>query len=176
VAQAQALVAAFYQRFHGLLQVTPHPKELAHALALLTAHGEAKAYFLLVYAQQEASTTAYQPRFFGGILPYLPQALAAYEARIAQATQVRTQQAAARERRLHERYLTWQQAQCAQRRAALSSAELSALEDAQRTRLVAAGTAPVALDLAVRIAVDDVLATQAALLTFAVWRQQEEGQ
>src|SRR5262249_60926423 len=116
VAQAQALVAAFYQRFHGLSQVTAHPKELAHALEILTAHGEAKASFLLTYAQQEASTTAYQPRFFGGILSYLPQALAAYEARSTQATRVQTQQSAAA-RRWHECYLTWRQQQLGQLRA-----------------------------------------------------------
>jgi hypothetical protein len=177
VAQAQALVRAFRQRFHGCAEGTAHPKELAHALDLLRAHGEVKAHFLLTYAQQAAPETAYQPQFFGGILPYLPRALAAYDAQTAQAAQVRTQQAAAREHRCYERYLAWQQEQCAQRRAALSHAELRALEDAQRTRLVATGTVPVALDLAVRWAIDDILMAQAPLPTFAVWRQQqEEGQ
>ena len=33
--QAEALVQQFYQRFHGLAQVSPSPKELAHATALL---------------------------------------------------------------------------------------------------------------------------------------------
>ena len=172
-AQAQALVDAFHQRFHGRAPGTAHPKELAHATQLLTEHGAAKAHFLLTYAQQTAPETAYQPKFFGGILPYLPEALAAYDAQARQAAQRRTQQAAAREQRCHERYLTWQQEQCAQLRAALPSTALMALEDAQRARLRAAGTALVALDMAVRVAIDNVLAAQAQLPTFEVWRQQE---
>ena len=128
---------------------------------------------LLTYAQQAAPETAYQPKFFGGILPYLPEALAAYDAQARQAAQRRTQQAAAREQRRHERYLAWQQEQCAQLRAALPSTALMALEDAQRARLRAAGTALVALDIAVRVAIDNVLAAQAQLPTFEVWRQQE---
>ena len=164
---------AFYQRFHGRAPGTAHPKELAHATQLLTEHGATKAHFLLTYAQQAAPETAYQPKFFGGILPYLPEALAAYDAQARQAAQRRTQQAAARERRRHERYLAWQQEQCAQLRAALPSTALMALEDAQRARLRAAGTALVALDIAVRVAIDNVLAAQAQLPTFEVWRQQE---
>ena len=134
-AQAQALVDAFHQRFHGRAPGTAHPKELAHATQLLTEHGATTAHFLLTYAQQAAPETAYQPKFFGGILPYLPEALAAYDAQARQAAQRRTQQAAAREQRCHERYLAWQQEQCAQLRAALPSTALMALEDAQRARL-----------------------------------------
>ena len=165
---------AFHQRFHGRAPGTAHPKELAHATQLLTEHGATTAHFLLTYAQQAAPETAYQPKFFGGILPYLPEALAAYEAQARQAAQRRTQQAAARERRRHERYLAWQQEQCAQLRAALPSTALMALEDAQRARLRAAGTALVALDIAVRVAIDNVLAAQAQLPTFEVWRRQQE--
>ena len=51
----------------------------------------------------------------------------------------------------------------AQRRAALPPAELAALEAEARARLVAAGTPAVALPLAVRVAVDQVLAAQAGL-------------
>jgi hypothetical protein len=40
-------VRQFYQRFYGLTQVTPGPKELTHATALLATYGEAKAQFLL---------------------------------------------------------------------------------------------------------------------------------
>ena len=171
--QAQALVDAFHQHFHGRAPGTVHPKELAHAMQLLTEHGATKAHFLLTYAQQAAPETDYQPKFFGGILPYLPEALAAYDAQARQAAQMRTQEAAAREQRCHEHYLTWQHEQCAQLRAALSREALMALEDAQRARLRAAGTALVALDMAVRVAIDNVLAAQAQLPTFEVWRQQE---
>ena len=56
----------FYQRFYGVTaEVTPRPKELAHATALLTTHGEAKAHFLLTFAHQAAAETHYQPQVFG---------------------------------------------------------------------------------------------------------------
>ena len=59
-------------------------------------------------------------------------------------------------------------------RAALSPAELAALEDTTRARLVAAGTASCTLPFAVRFAVDEVLDAQAGLLSFAAWRQTQE--
>src|SRR5207253_9476389 len=37
--QTEALVQQFYQRFHGRAQVTPTPKELTQATALLTTYG-----------------------------------------------------------------------------------------------------------------------------------------
>ena len=65
--QAEVLVRQFYQRFHGLAQVTPSPKELEHATALLAQHGAAQAHFLLAFAHQEAPATDYTPRVFGGM-------------------------------------------------------------------------------------------------------------
>src|SRR5262249_22543116 len=84
-AQAVALVRQFYQRFHGLAQVTPSPKELGQATAILTQHGAAKAQFLLAFVHQEAPTSHFAPQVFGGLLPYLPRALAIYETRAAPA-------------------------------------------------------------------------------------------
>jgi hypothetical protein len=167
-------VDAFYQRFHGLTQVTASPKELDHARQLLTEHGEAKAHFLLDFSHQAAPETAYQPQFFGGILPYLPRALAAYDAQATQAAQTTAQQATASERRWQERYLAWRQQALTQLRAALSPAELAALEDAQRAQLVAAGTPMCAQGLAVRLAVDETLEAQAGLPAFDAWRQTQE--
>jgi hypothetical protein len=174
-AQAAALVQQFYQRFHGLAQVTPAPQELAQATALLAQHGAAKAHFLLAFAHQEAPETRYTPRVFGGILHYLPHALAAYDAQAARATQAAAQHAAADERTWHERYLEWRQRELRRLRAALSPAELAALEATTRARLVAEGTAPCTLAFAVRFAVDEVLDAQAGLLSFAAWRQTQEG-
>ena len=48
--QAEALVQQFYQRFHGLAQVTPTAKELTQATALLTTHGREKAQYLLTFS------------------------------------------------------------------------------------------------------------------------------
>jgi hypothetical protein len=168
-------VAAFYQRFHGLTQVTASPKELAHARQLLSEHGAEYASFLLVYAQQAAAETHYHPRTFMGILHYLPAALAAAATRATQVAQAHRHQAAVAERRKHERYLLWRHQQLSQLRASLPPAELAALEAAQQTRLLAARTPAFTLPLAVRVAVDNILEAQAQLPTFEVWRQQQEG-
>src|SRR5262249_50706656 len=171
LAPAHALVTAFYQRFHGLADVTPHPKELAHATELLAQHDMAKAQFLPAFAQQEAPPTGYTPQAFGGTLPYLPRALAAYEARATPAT---TQQEAAATRTQREQYLTWEHHQVQQLRAALSAEALAALEAEAHARLVAEGTPAFALRMGVRAAVDQVLAVQAGLPAFEAWRQTQE--
>ena len=169
--QADALVRQFYQRFYGLAQVTPHPKELAHATELLATQGDAKAHFLLAFAHQAAGATHYQPQTFGGILHYLSQALATYDAR---ATQAATQHAAAAERTRREQYAQWRQQALAELRATRPPAELAALEAAQHARLVAEGTPACALGLAVRVAVDEALEAQAGLLAIAAWREAQE--
>ena len=167
----------FYQRFYGLTQVTPGPKELAHATALLAQHGAAKAQFLLAFAHQAAPETHYQPQVFGGIRQYLPRALAAYDAQATRATQAATQRAATDERTQHEQYHAWEQRAVDQLRATLPPAELAALEAQARARLVAEGKPEYTLRGAVRVAVDTVLAAQAGLPTFEGWRaQQEAGQ
>jgi hypothetical protein len=172
--QAVALVRQFYQRFHGRAQVTPTAKELAQATALLTAHGMGKAQYLLTFSYQAAQATRYDPQVFGGILHYLDRALAAYDARAAQGTQTMIRQAAADERTQREQYQAWEQRELEQRRAALLPEALAALEAEARARLVAAGTPAVALPLAVRVAVDQVLAAQAGLPAFEAWRQTQE--
>jgi hypothetical protein len=168
-------VQQFYQRFHGLTGVTPMAKELEHATALLAQYGEAKASFLLAFARQAAPATDYTPRVFGGILHYLPHALAAYDAQAARATQAAAQRTAADERACHERYLEWRQRELRRLRTALPPAELAALEYTTRARLVAAGTVPCTLEFSVRFAVDEALDAQAGLLSFEAWRQTQEG-
>jgi hypothetical protein len=158
-------VGQFYQRFHGLVQVTPSPKELAQATDLLTAHGAAKAHYLVDFSYQTARATQYQPQVFGGILHYLDRALVAYDAQTVRSTPAATQR---------EQYLAWEHQQLAHLRAALPSAALAALEAAARARLVAEGTPAVALSLAVRVAVDQALAAQAWLPAFEAWRQTPE--
>jgi hypothetical protein len=173
-AQAVALVQQFYQRFHGRAAVTPGPKELAQALELLAQHGAAKAHFLLAFAHQAAPETAYAPQTFMGIEHYLPRALAAYDTQATRATQEATQRAVAAERTQREQYQTWEHHAVDQLRAALPPAELAARAAAAQARLVAEGTPAVALPLAVRVAIDRVLAEQAGLPSFEAWRQTQE--
>ena len=74
-------------------------------------------------------------------------------------------------------YAQWRQDALAQLRATYPPAELAALEATQQARLVAEGTPACALRMGVRAAVDTVLAAQAGLPTFEVWRaRQEAGQ
>ena len=103
-----------------------------------------------------------------------PRALAAYDAQATRATQAATQRAAADERTQREQYQAWEQRQLAQLRTALLPEELAALEAEAHARLVAAGTPAVALPLAVRVAVDQVLAAQAGLPSFEAWQQTQE--
>jgi hypothetical protein len=170
-AQAVALVQQFYQRFSGRANVTPGPKELAQARALLAQHGAATAHFFVDFSHQAACATQYQPQTFMGIEQYLDRALAAYHAR---ATQVAAQRAAADERTQREQHLAWEYRQLEHLRAALPPAELAALEGEARDRLVAAGKPEYALTLDVRVAVDKVLAAQAGLPSFEDWRQTQE--
>ena len=109
-----------------------------------------------------------------GILHYLPAALAAAAARATQAAQARRHQAAVAERRCHERYLLWRHQQLAQLRASMPRAALEALEDAQQTRLVAAGPRPLRSGWPSGWRSTIVLETQAQLPTFEVWRQHHQ--
>jgi hypothetical protein len=137
-------------------------------------HGLEKAQYLLTFSHQAAQTTRYDPQVFGGILHYTDRALAAYDTRAVQGTYATTRQAAADERTQREQYQAWEQRQLAQLRMALPPEALAAREAEARARLVAAGTPAVALPLAVRVAVDQVLAAQAGLPAFEVWRQTQE--
>ena len=168
---ALALVTAFYQCFHRVRRAIPQPKELDQAVQLLAQHGAAKAQYLVDFSARVAPKTQYQPQTFGGILHYLPQALAAFDARMTQAT---TPQAEADARQWEERYVQWRQEALAQHRAALPPDELAALEAESRARLVAEGTRAFALGLAVRVAVDAALEVRAGLPSFADWRQTQE--
>jgi hypothetical protein len=155
--------------------VTPTAKELTQATTLLTAHGREKAQYLLTFSHQAAQATQYDPQFFGGILHYLDRALVAYDAQATRVSQAAAQRTAADERTWHERYLEWRQCEIRRLRAALSPAELAALEATTRACLVAAGTVPCTLEFSVRFAVDEALDAQAGLLSFEVWRQTQEG-
>jgi hypothetical protein len=168
---ATTLVQHFYQRFHGVAVGTPPARALDQAETLLAQHGAAAARFVVDFAWQQAQTTRYPMEHFGGLLPYVPRALAAYETRARQAT---TRQAAAATRRWQERYAQWRQEAVARLRATLPAADLAALEAAHQARLVAAGTPAYALGLAVRVAVDETLEARAGLPSFEDWRHTQE--
>src|SRR5262249_53924034 len=123
--QAHALVAHFYHRFHRRTQTTPQPKELEHARRIIATHGFDCALSFVHCSHRAAAETRYTPQTFGGILHYLPQAIAAYTSQIQHTT---TQQIAARETALREQYEMYRKEALAQAREALLPEERAALE------------------------------------------------
>jgi hypothetical protein len=150
---------------------TPAPTARAQATEVLAPHGAATAHSLVDLSRQAADATPYQPQPCGGLVHDLPRARAASDA---QATQASPRHAEAATRRWHELFVQWRQAPLARLRAALPAEELAALEAERRARLIADGAPAYTLGLAVRVAVDEVLAAQAGLPTFEVWRARQE--
>ena len=100
--QAEELVQRFYKRFHpNAPAASPKPKEMGQARALIQEHGFEQARYLVDFSYTEAAKTNYAPQTLGGILQYLPKALASYE-RKEQAHTRRQAQAEAEERRQEE--------------------------------------------------------------------------
>ena len=144
LAQAHALVGAFYQRFYGVTAVTPHPKELAHALDLLTQHGAATAHFLVDFSHQAAPAKrgiSHRPSWASATTYPGARGL-----RDTDHTGGGPAEGYAT-RRWQERYVQWRQETLAQLRAALPPAELAALEAEAHARLMAEGTPAYALGL-----------------------------
>jgi hypothetical protein len=167
--QARELVHAFYERFHGV--VPPHlpAKALDQAVSLISQHGRDPARYLVEFSYKQAQETRYQPQTFGGILQYTARALHAYAQHSAGEAQ---QRAAASAARLQEHYEVYRREQLAGLRETLPPEELTALEEAVRTRLTREGTPRVALGLVVKTGVDEVLADRAGVPSFEAWCQQ----
>ena len=72
--QARELVEHFYQRFQGITYSTS--KAINQAVALIAQHGIDLARFIVDFAHREAPKTNYKPQTFGGILQYVPRAVA----------------------------------------------------------------------------------------------------
>jgi hypothetical protein len=172
VAPAVPLVQHFYQRFHGVTVDAPPAKALYQAAALIAQHGAAAARFVVDFAWQQAQTTRYPVEHFGAILPYVPRALAVYEAQQQHATQ---QRAATRDAQWRVQYETFWQQEVRRLRATLAPDDLAALEATVRAQLVAAGETPAcALDTMVRVERDAILAARAGIPTFDAWQQQHQ--
>jgi hypothetical protein len=171
---ATALVQHFYQRFHGVVAGVLPNKALCQAEALIAQHGEAAARFVVDFAWQQAQTTRYPLEHFGGILPYAPRALAAYEARHQHLAQ---QRAAARDDQQRAQYETFWQQEVERIRTALSPENLTVLEATVRSRLTAAGEIPAyAIERMVLVESDTALAERYAVPSFEAWQRTQEAQ
>jgi hypothetical protein len=78
---AIALVAYFYQRFHGVTNATPQPKELDQATQLIAQQGIEKARYIVDFSHRTAAETLYKPQTFSGIVHYTGRALADFDER-----------------------------------------------------------------------------------------------
>lgn len=109
--QAEELVHHFYKLFHpDAPDTSPRPKELGQARALIVQHGFEQSRYLVDFSHTEAAKTDYAPQTFGGILHYVPKALASYE---------RNEQARTRRQAQAEAELRQQEEACAQLEARL---------------------------------------------------------
>jgi hypothetical protein len=169
---ATVLVQYFYQRFHGVTASALPTKALYQAKALIAQHGEAAARFMVDFAWQQAQTTRYPLEHFGGILPYAPRALAAYEARHQHLAQ---QRAAARDDQQRAQYETFWQQEVGRIRAMLSPDDLAALEATVREQLTVSGAIPAyAIERMVRVESDTALAERYAVPSFETWQRTQE--
>lgn len=166
--QAEDLIRQFYTRFHGCMPEPPSAKERDQARHLLGTYGRERSVFLLEYSARVAPETQYKPQTFGGILHYLPRALAAYAA---PATPTVPQAISLAHWR--ERYAVWRRETLLQHYQALAPEDIARMEAVVRPRVLAEGTKEFALGLATRMAIDALLEEQARLPTFEEWYQQQ---
>lgn len=172
---AATLVQRFYQHIHGVSTLTPHPKEIDHANALIGTHGWEFATFFVDFACQTARRSDFTPHVFGGLMRYEGRALAAYRRQQAKRTRETAEAAEAREARLHQQYEHERRVQLSAYRDRLSPADLSALNAQVRAELMATETIPRSL-LSARLKAElhDRLALQAGVPPYEAWLRQRE--
>jgi hypothetical protein len=169
---ATALVQYFYQRFHGVAAGVLPTKASRQAEALIAKHGEGLARFVIDFAWQQAQTTRYPLEHFGGVLPYVPRALAAYEARYQHVAQ---QRATARDAQRRTQYESFWQQEVKRIRAMLPPDDLATLEATVRARLRTAGEIPAyTIERMVQVESDTALAERYAVPSFEAWQRAQE--
>ena len=107
---SQPLLEYFRQQAGHTTAQKPLKKELQQAHELLTAHGEAKATWIVRFALQSATETNFRMRHFGAVLSYVPEALAAYDSELARREREETtaRRRADEERQLEAERIAWQ--------------------------------------------------------------------
>jgi hypothetical protein len=170
-APATALVRYFYQRFHGFHTAEPPVKALRQAERLIAQHGEGLARFVVDYAHQQVPKTQFRPTHFGGLLGYVPGALAAYPQWQAHCAQ---QDTAMQVTQCHARYEVFVDQAITRYTATLSPAERARIEAAVRAQVTADRTIPpFARAMEVRLRTDAALMAQAGIPAFDAWQQTQ---
>jgi hypothetical protein len=166
---AVALVGYFYQRFHQDEVSSPNSKEIEQATELITKHGIDRARFIVDFSFQEAKGTNYSPKFFSGILQYVPRALANFDKR----EKLRHQEDIQKQKeRLQHAYEAYKQREIERIKSTLSPEELAEMESSIRAELETEGTFPSMISMGVRIRTDTLLEERAGVLPFDEWRVQ----
>jgi len=167
---AVALVGYFYQRFHQQEVISPNNKEIEQATALITAHGIERARFIVDFSFEEAQSTNFVPKFFGGILSYAPRAAARFDQREnARRKEARQKQ----QERLMQAYEQYKEGEIQRMQASISPTELSDIETSIRAELEAEGTPPAMVGVGIRIRLDALLEERADILPFEEWQNQK---
>ena len=174
---AHDLVQQFYRELHGVSDKIPHPKEMAHARALLRQHGSGFATFFLSYAKQAVRQEGRTVHVFGGIMRYESSALAAYRRQEAREATQQAEATSEQQRRRLDAYEMWLRHELEALKETLPPAQLQVLRTQAEQRLGAAEKIP-PYALACRVAheIDTQLIRTHRLPSFEVWSKQHEKQ
>jgi hypothetical protein len=167
---AVELVGYFYQRFHQQEVISPNSKEIEQATELTTRYGNERARFIVDFSFAEAQDTNYLPKFFGGILQYVPRALARFDQR---ENARRKEDSQKQHERLQEAYEAYKEGEIERMRSRISPEELSVMESSIRAELEAEGTLPALIGVGVSIRVHAQLEDRASILPFEEWKKQK---
>ena len=167
---AVELVGYFYQRFHQLEVISPNSKEIEQATELIDAHGIERARFIIDFSFKEAQDTNYVPKLFGGILQYVPRAIARFDKR---SNVQREESQRKQNERLEDAYERYRQDEIQRMKSSLSSDELAAMESSIRAELKAEGTSPALIGMGVRIRLDAQLEERAGIVPYEEWKNQQ---
>ncbi len=172
--RAKELVAHFHKRFHNTETSTPSSKELTHATVLIASHGPDQARHIVDFSYQAAQETHYQPQTFGGILQYIPRALAAFEEtkrKEIEQTIIKEEQRKRQEQdHLRRQYEDYRRDRLAAIHATTPPDTLTAIEQAVGTQFDQANTSPFGRDRMRRIAIDNAIAAHFELPSLEDWR------
>jgi hypothetical protein len=167
---AVELVGYFYQRFHQEEVISPTSKEIEQAGELITKYGIDRSRFIVDYSFKEAQDTNYSPKFFSGILQYVPRALTNFDKREKQRQQEDAQK---QKERLQHAYEVYKQREIQRVKSTISLEEFAEMESSIRAELEAEGTFPNMIGMGVRIRTDTLLEERAGILPFEEWRAQQ---
>ena len=168
--RAVELVGYFYQRFHQQEVISPNSKEIEQATELITTYGIERARFIVDYSFQQAQDTNYSPKFFGGILQYVPRALSRCNTHKNIRQKEDTQK---QDERLQHAYEAYRQREIERIKSTISPDAFAEMESSIRAELEAEGTLPAMIGVGVSIRLDAQLEERAGILPYEEWKNEQ---